>query len=156
MCSLTALPLPITNKPSIDRSVNHVAQFLQYELCWIKAVLDSFNHLIANLFSQRTSVKRRCPERADMSCTEEAVSSAGHVISACWLALALLWDLRGVSMWAGCLSTLRANLRRGKPWTTTLNSHRPLRWTAWCFSSKHQTLQDKSFFSKIKSTLAVK
>ena len=40
MCSLTALPFPITNKLSIDRSVIHVAQFFQYELCWIKAVLD--------------------------------------------------------------------------------------------------------------------
>ena len=40
MCQLTALPFPITNKLSIDRSVIHVAQFLQYELWWIKAVLD--------------------------------------------------------------------------------------------------------------------
>ena len=30
----------LQNKLSIDRSVIHVAQFLQYELCWIKDVVD--------------------------------------------------------------------------------------------------------------------
>ena len=37
---LITLPFPILNNLSIDRSVIHVAQFLQYELCWIKDVLD--------------------------------------------------------------------------------------------------------------------
>ena len=40
MCLLTALPFPVTNKIYIHRSVILVAQFLQYELCGIKAVLD--------------------------------------------------------------------------------------------------------------------
>ena len=141
MCKLTTLPFPITNKLSIARSAIHVAQFLQYEMCWIKAVLDRLT--TEQFVYARKHSDARGPTRTrlypSLASSLDSRMSASHQAGLLWLVsqiaslcLTSTW-VRLSWCWVGLWQFIWITIASPRGVFTPRNTGCPINWVSIYF-----------------------